>query len=155
MQKNREAQEESLRRREQLIQDLELERETRRQEEQREEGLRTARRQEIDAQVGTEWFMSSEHFDPHSKMNIQETLTGISTHITASKDMLCMIKRTRCERVFLSAVGGAAAPRAVGGAVQETAGRGGGQGGRTPSGGGAEAGGAEDGQQRVPGEGKR
>ncbi|XP_056275305.1 trichoplein keratin filament-binding protein isoform X6 [Pseudoliparis swirei] len=51
MQKNREAQEESLRRREQLIQDLELERETRRQEEQREEGLRTARRQEIDAQV--------------------------------------------------------------------------------------------------------
>ncbi|XP_034397534.1 trichoplein keratin filament-binding protein isoform X1 [Cyclopterus lumpus] len=51
MQKNREAQEESLRRREQLIQELELERETRRQEEQQEEGLRTARMQEINAQV--------------------------------------------------------------------------------------------------------
>ncbi|XP_068422689.1 trichoplein keratin filament-binding protein [Clinocottus analis] len=51
MQKNREAQEESLRRREQLIQQLELERETKRQEEQQEERLRTARMQEINAQV--------------------------------------------------------------------------------------------------------
>ncbi|KAM6944756.1 trichoplein keratin filament-binding protein isoform 1-T1 [Lycodopsis pacificus] len=51
MQKNREAQEESLRRREQLIQELELERETRCQEKEQEEGRRTARMQEINAQV--------------------------------------------------------------------------------------------------------
>ena len=51
--------------------------------------------------------------------------------------------------------GGAAAPRAVGGAVQDRAGRGGGQGGSSDPGGGAEAGDAEDGQERVPGEGKR
>lgn len=53
MQKNREAQEESLRRREELIQELELERELRRQETEREEGRRTARLQEINAQVST------------------------------------------------------------------------------------------------------
>lgn len=53
MQNNREAQEESLRRREQLIQELEQERETRRHEKEQEEGRRTARMQEINAQVGT------------------------------------------------------------------------------------------------------
>ncbi|XP_026178582.1 trichoplein keratin filament-binding protein [Mastacembelus armatus] len=51
MQKNREAQEESLRRREELIQKLELERETRRHEKEQEQGRRTARMQEINAQV--------------------------------------------------------------------------------------------------------
>lgn len=53
MQKNREAQEESLRRREELIQELELEREIRCRERKQEEGCRTARMQEIDAQVST------------------------------------------------------------------------------------------------------
>lgn len=52
MQQNREAQEESLRRREELIQELEMERETRNQEKEQEEGRRTARMKEIDAQVG-------------------------------------------------------------------------------------------------------
>lgn len=52
VQKNREAQEESLRRREELIQELELERENRRRENEQEEGRRTARMQEINAQVG-------------------------------------------------------------------------------------------------------
>lgn len=51
MQKNREAQEESLKRREQLIQGLEQERETRRWEKEQEEGRRTARMQEINTQV--------------------------------------------------------------------------------------------------------
>ncbi|XP_040897387.1 trichoplein keratin filament-binding protein [Toxotes jaculatrix] len=51
MQKNREAQEESLRRREELIQELELEREIRRREKEQEEGRRTARIQELNAQV--------------------------------------------------------------------------------------------------------
>lgn len=51
VQKNREAQEESLRRREELIQELELERELRRQETVQEEGRRTARMQEINTQV--------------------------------------------------------------------------------------------------------
>ena len=51
MQRNREAQEESLRRREELIQELELERETRRVEKDQEQGYRTARMQEIHAQV--------------------------------------------------------------------------------------------------------
>lgn len=53
MQKNREAQEESLKRREQLIKDLELEREIRRREKDHEEACRTARMQEINAQVST------------------------------------------------------------------------------------------------------
>lgn len=52
MQKNREAQEESLKRREELIQELELEREIRWQEREQEEGRRTTRMQEINAQVG-------------------------------------------------------------------------------------------------------
>ncbi|XP_010768943.1 trichoplein keratin filament-binding protein [Notothenia coriiceps] len=51
LQKNREAQEESLKRREQLIQDLELEKETRQQEKEQEEGHKTARMEEIHAQV--------------------------------------------------------------------------------------------------------
>ncbi|XP_041855050.1 trichoplein keratin filament-binding protein [Melanotaenia boesemani] len=51
MQKNREAQEESLKRREELIQELEFERELRRQEKEQDEGRRTARMQEIKAQV--------------------------------------------------------------------------------------------------------
>ncbi|XP_070760888.1 trichoplein keratin filament-binding protein [Enoplosus armatus] len=51
VQKNRDAQEESLRRREELIQELELEREMRRQETVQEEGHRTARMREINAQV--------------------------------------------------------------------------------------------------------
>uniref|UniRef100_A0A673Z8V7 Trichoplein keratin filament-binding protein n=1 Tax=Salmo trutta TaxID=8032 RepID=A0A673Z8V7_SALTR len=51
MQENRQAQEESLRRREELIEELELERQTRRQEREEDEGHRTARMQEINAQV--------------------------------------------------------------------------------------------------------
>lgn len=51
MQKNREAQEESLKRREELIQELEQERELRRLEKEHEEGRRTANMQEIKAQV--------------------------------------------------------------------------------------------------------
>lgn len=51
MQKNRKAQEESLRRREELIQELELERALRCQEREQEEGRKTARMQEINAQV--------------------------------------------------------------------------------------------------------
>lgn len=53
VQRNREAQEESLKRREELIQELELERKIRRQETEQEEGRRTARMQEINAQVRT------------------------------------------------------------------------------------------------------
>lgn len=53
MQKNRNAQEESLKRREELIHELELERELRRWEREQEEGRRTARMQEINAQVCT------------------------------------------------------------------------------------------------------
>lgn len=52
MRQNREAQEESLRRREELIQDLEMERESQRQEIEQEEGRRTARMKELNAQVG-------------------------------------------------------------------------------------------------------
>uniref|UniRef100_A0A3Q3XC44 Trichoplein keratin filament-binding protein n=1 Tax=Mola mola TaxID=94237 RepID=A0A3Q3XC44_MOLML len=51
MQKNREAQEESLRRREELVQELELEREIRRRMKEQQMGQRTARMQEINAQV--------------------------------------------------------------------------------------------------------
>lgn len=51
MQKNRKAQEESLRRREELVRELELERALRCQEKEREEGRKTARMQEINAQV--------------------------------------------------------------------------------------------------------
>lgn len=57
MQNNREAQEESLRRREELIQELELEKEIRRQEREQEEGRRTARIQELNAQVSTHLFV--------------------------------------------------------------------------------------------------
>ncbi|KAM7017738.1 trichoplein keratin filament-binding protein [Tautogolabrus adspersus] len=56
VQKNREAQEESLRRREELIQELEQEREIRRREMEQEEGRRTARMQEINAQVEQQRF---------------------------------------------------------------------------------------------------
>lgn len=52
IQKNREAQEESLKRREELIKELEWERKFRRREKEQEEGQRTARMQEINAQVG-------------------------------------------------------------------------------------------------------
>uniref|UniRef100_A0A8C7YPS9 Trichoplein keratin filament-binding protein n=1 Tax=Oryzias sinensis TaxID=183150 RepID=A0A8C7YPS9_9TELE len=51
MQKNREAQEESLKRREKLIQELELERELRRQEKEKEEGRQTARAKDLKAQM--------------------------------------------------------------------------------------------------------
>uniref|UniRef100_A0A3P9KYS3 Uncharacterized protein n=1 Tax=Oryzias latipes TaxID=8090 RepID=A0A3P9KYS3_ORYLA len=51
MQKNREAQEESLKRREELIQELELERELRRQEKEKEEGRQTARAMDLKAQM--------------------------------------------------------------------------------------------------------
>ncbi|XP_011477490.1 trichoplein keratin filament-binding protein [Oryzias latipes] len=51
MQKNREAQEESLKRREELIQELELERELRRQEKEKEEGRQTARAKDLKAQM--------------------------------------------------------------------------------------------------------
>lgn len=50
-------------------------------------------------------------------------------------------------------VGGAEAPGAVGGAVQDRAGGRGEQGGSSNPGGGAEFGDAEDGQERIPGEG--
>lgn len=52
MQKNREAQEESLKRREELIQELEQESKMRRQEKDQDESRRTARIQELNAQVG-------------------------------------------------------------------------------------------------------
>lgn len=55
MQKNREAQEESLKRREELIQELELERELRRQEKEKEEGRQTARAKDLKAQVGDKY----------------------------------------------------------------------------------------------------
>lgn len=51
MQENRLAREESLQRREELIQQLEQERLTLRQERELQEGSRTARMQEINAQV--------------------------------------------------------------------------------------------------------
>lgn len=51
MHQNRKAQEESLKRREELIQQLEMERELQRQEKELEEGRRTARKKEIDSQV--------------------------------------------------------------------------------------------------------
>ncbi|XP_035022930.1 trichoplein keratin filament-binding protein [Hippoglossus stenolepis] len=51
VQKNREAQEQLLRRREELIQELELEKDFRRQEKDSEEGRRTAQIQELNAQV--------------------------------------------------------------------------------------------------------
>uniref|UniRef100_A0A3P9H3P5 Trichoplein keratin filament-binding protein n=1 Tax=Oryzias latipes TaxID=8090 RepID=A0A3P9H3P5_ORYLA len=51
MQKNREAQEESLKRREELIQELELERELRRQEKEKEEGRQTARAKDLKVQM--------------------------------------------------------------------------------------------------------
>lgn len=54
MKENRLAREESLQRREELIQQLERERLTRRQEREQQEGARTARMQEINAQVWIE-----------------------------------------------------------------------------------------------------
>lgn len=51
MHENRLAREESLRRREELIQQLDQERLTKRQEKEEQEGARTARMQEINAQV--------------------------------------------------------------------------------------------------------
>lgn len=51
MQENRLAREESLKRREELIQQLERERVTLRQEKEQQEGSRTSRMQEINAQV--------------------------------------------------------------------------------------------------------
>lgn len=53
MQKNREAQEESQRRREELIKELETERNLRRQHKENQESRRTAWLQEVDAQVGS------------------------------------------------------------------------------------------------------
>lgn len=53
MHENRLAREESLRRREELIQQLDQERLTKRQEKEVQEGARTARMQEINAQVCT------------------------------------------------------------------------------------------------------
>lgn len=53
MQKNREAQEESQKRQEELIKELEKERTLRRQEKELQESRRTAWLQEIDAQVGS------------------------------------------------------------------------------------------------------
>lgn len=53
MLKIRKAQEESLKRREELIQELELERKLRRLEKETDEGQKTERMQELKAQVGT------------------------------------------------------------------------------------------------------
>lgn len=52
IQKNSEAQEESQRRREELLEELEVERNLRRQEKENQESRRTAWLQEVDAQVG-------------------------------------------------------------------------------------------------------
>lgn len=57
--------------------------------------------------------------------------------------------------LHMSTVGGAAAPRAVWRAAQDTTGGGGAEGGLSNPRGGVEAGDAEDGTERVPGEGKR
>lgn len=54
MKENKLAREESLQRREELIQQLEHERLTRRQEREQQEGARTARMQDINEQVCTE-----------------------------------------------------------------------------------------------------
>ncbi len=56
MKENRLEREESLRRREELIQQLEHERLTRRQETEQQEGDRSARMQDINAQVWTEMY---------------------------------------------------------------------------------------------------
>ncbi|KAM8885958.1 trichoplein keratin filament-binding protein isoform 1-T1 [Spinachia spinachia] len=69
MQDNREAQEESLRRREQLIQELEQERETRRHEKEQEEGRRTARMQEINAQVEQQ---HQDHWEEQCRLEQEE-----------------------------------------------------------------------------------
>ncbi|KAM9392708.1 trichoplein keratin filament-binding protein isoform 2-T2 [Pholidichthys leucotaenia] len=69
MQKNREAQEESLRRQEELIQELELERERRRQEKLQKEGRKTAQMQEINAQVEQQY---QEQMEEQGRMEQQE-----------------------------------------------------------------------------------
>lgn len=56
---------------------------------------------------------------------------------------------------IVNATGGGAAPKTVGGAVQAGAGAGGGPAGWYSPGGGAEAGDADDGQERLPGQGER
>lgn len=53
IQKNREAQEESQRRQEELIKELEAERNLRRQDKEKQESRRTAWLQDIDTQVGS------------------------------------------------------------------------------------------------------
>lgn len=53
MQQRHEAEEELLRRRGEMIQQMELERETKRREREQARKLRTARMQEITAEVGT------------------------------------------------------------------------------------------------------
>lgn len=53
IEKNREAQEESQRRREELIKELETERNLRRQERESQKSRRTAWLEEVDAQVGS------------------------------------------------------------------------------------------------------
>lgn len=53
IQKNREAQEESQRRQEELIKELETERNLRRQDKEKQESRRTAWLQDVDAQVGS------------------------------------------------------------------------------------------------------
>uniref|UniRef100_A0A3B4ZCX7 Trichoplein keratin filament-binding protein n=1 Tax=Seriola lalandi dorsalis TaxID=1841481 RepID=A0A3B4ZCX7_SERLL len=69
MQKNREAQEESLRRREELIQELELESEIRRQEKVQDESRRTARIQELNAQVEQQ---RQEHWEEQRRIEQDE-----------------------------------------------------------------------------------
>jgi len=66
--RNREEQEESLRRREELLQVLEVERETRRQEREQEEEQRTTRVQELDAQV---------HARTHARTVIADHYTNV------------------------------------------------------------------------------
>lgn len=140
MQKNRKAQEESLRRREELIQELELEREIRCRERKQEEGRRTARMQEIDAQVSTLCSV----LGYSSSFFLQQLCHNGSLFVyILDLNVLCVYT-----------AGGTEAPGAVEGAAQDGAGGGGGQGGSSNPGGGAEFGDAEDGQERVPGEGK-
>lgn len=124
MQKNREAQEESQKRREELIKELEEERTLRRQEKELQESRCTAWLQEIDAQVGS-W---------HRCWTLAEYQIQFPE--------LPVI------------VGGAEAPGATGGAKKDRTGRGGGSRGCSRSRGRVEVGDTKDDGERTPGEGK-
>lgn len=128
IQKNREAQEESRRRREELIKELETQRSLSRQDRENQESRRTAWLQEVHAQVGS----------------------LCSVFCTLLKTMKIQFQ---CS-VINVVIGGAEAPGAIRGATPDRTRRGGGRAGSSSPGGGAEVGDGEDGGERTPGEGK-